>query len=221
MKSRLFQFHPSPRCAKVRKLLEFKGVDYETVEVDYLNRAELLAVSGQIMVPALELAGGEVLVDSAWIVTRMEALFPEPTVLPPVSRGLHLTLSRFFDSAAAPALLRLTMPDLLDYYQRQGAQQLAFFKLVHDNRYGDGFCDRVDAERETSLEQALEILAPLDEALSQRAFLLGRIGLADFALYAMLWRVGFTGELKLPKSLAHLHEFFARMNRLSSLIESQ
>ncbi|HEY2106258.1 MAG TPA: glutathione S-transferase family protein [Candidatus Binataceae bacterium] len=218
MKPRLFQFHPSPLCAKIRKILEFKGLAYEIVEVDYLDRAELLAASGQITVPALELSGGETLVDPESIVPRLEALFPEPALLPPLSRGMHLTLARYFDGAAG-VLMRLAIPDLLEFYRRQGDQQLAFFKLVHDSKYGAGFCDRMSVEQESNFRQALEILAPLDEALNEKAFLLGRLGLADFALYAQLWQLAFTGELKLPKSLANLHEFFSRIDRLSAAIE--
>jgi glutathione S-transferase len=219
MKSRLFQFHPSSRCARIRKILEFKGLPYEIVEVDYLDRAQLLAASGQITVPALELPGGEVLVESPSMVTRLEALFPEPTVLPPASRGLHLTLNRYFEGSAGEVMMRLAIPELLEFYRRHGDQQLAWFRLVHDHRYGAGFCDRMGAERESNLQQAMEILAPLDEALNERAFLLGRIGLADFALYAQLWRLGFTGELRIPNTLANLHEFFGRVDRLSAAIE--
>ena len=219
MKLRLFQFFPSPLCAKIRKILEFKGLDYEIVEVDYINRAELLAASGQIMVPALELPGGEVLVDSAWIVTRLETLYPEPAVLPPISRGLHLTLTRYFEGGAGDVLLRLAIPQLLDFYGRQGQQQLAFFKLMHDSRYGAGFCDRMGTEQESNLRHAMEILGPLDEALNEKAFLFGRLGLADLALYAQLWRLGFTGELRIPSSLANLHAFFNRIDRLSSAID--
>ena len=32
----LYQFATSPFCAKVRKILDFKGLDYRVVEVDYL-----------------------------------------------------------------------------------------------------------------------------------------------------------------------------------------
>ena len=219
MKARLFQFYPSPLCAKVRKILEFKGIAYEIVEVDYLDRGELLAVSGQIEVPALELFGGEVLVDSAWVVTRLEALFPEPALLPSITRGLHLTLTRYFEGGAGDVLMRLAIPEVLEFYRRQGDRQLAMFRLIHDSRYGDGFCDRMEAERESNLQQAMEMLAPLDEALNERAFLLGRLGLADLALYGQLWRVGFTGELRIPKSLANLHEFYHRVDRLSGAIE--
>ena len=42
MTARLFQFHTSPFCAKVCKILDYKGIDYEIVEVDYLERKELL-----------------------------------------------------------------------------------------------------------------------------------------------------------------------------------
>ncbi len=219
MKTRLFQFYPNPLCAKVRKILEFKGLAYAAVEVDYLDRAELLAVSGQIMVPVLELESGEVLTDSTLIVTRLEALYPEPAVLPPPSRGLHVALARYLEGAAAEVLMRAAIPDLMDFYARQGDQQLAFFKLMHDRRHGAGFCDRMAAERESNLRQAQEILAPLDEALSEKAFLLGRLGLADFALYGQLWRLAFTGELKISESLGNLREFFGRIDRLTASLE--
>ena len=72
MKARLFQFLTSPFCAKVRKILDYKGVDYEIIEVDYLERKELLTASGQIMVPALTLESGETIVDSDRIAMRLE-----------------------------------------------------------------------------------------------------------------------------------------------------
>jgi glutathione S-transferase len=219
MNPRLFQLYPDPHCAKVRKLLEFKGISYEVVELNYLDRGELLAASGRIEVPALELPGGEVAAGSEWIVTRLEALFPDPTVLPPRSRGLHLTLARYFESGLGIVLMRAAMPDLLEYYRRQGEQTLAFFRMVQDGRHGAGFCDRMAAEREANLEQARELLAPLDEALSEQAFLLGRLGLADFALYGQLWYLGFTGEVQIPRELSNLREFYDRIDRLSSALE--
>jgi glutathione S-transferase len=97
---------------------------------------------------------------------------------------------------------------------------LAFFRLIHDGRYGAGFCERMAAERDFNLQQAIELLAPLDEALTEKAFLLGRLGLADFALYGQLWRLAFTGEVKIPAEFANLREFFGRLDRLSSVLET-
>ena len=45
MAAKLYQFLGSPFCAKVRKLLAFKGVEFEVIEVDYLERKELLLAS--------------------------------------------------------------------------------------------------------------------------------------------------------------------------------
>src|SRR6185437_12072944 len=69
MKATLYQFATSPFCSKVRKILDYKGFDYQVVEVDYAERKELIAASGQIMVPALRIeipgsSGAETVVDS-------------------------------------------------------------------------------------------------------------------------------------------------------------
>ena len=69
---KLYQFVSSPFCAKVRKILDYKGLDYEIVEVDYLERKELLIASGQLMVPALTLSEGETIADSGRIAMRLE-----------------------------------------------------------------------------------------------------------------------------------------------------
>ena len=98
MAARLYQFLTSPFCAKVRKVLDFKDVDHEIVEVDYLERKELLIASGQLMVPVLALASGETIVDSARIVLRLEELYPEPTILPPSWSGMHQVLAKYIDT---------------------------------------------------------------------------------------------------------------------------
>ncbi len=219
MNTRLFQLYPDPQSAKVRKILEFKGISCEVIEVDFLDRAELFAVSRQIEVPALEIDGGEVAVGSEWIVTRLEALMPEPTVLPPLSRGLHLTLARYFDTGLSEVMMRSAIPDLREFYRRQGDQQLAFFTMVQDARYGAGFCDRMAEASDSNWQLVRELLLPLDEALNEKAFLMGRLGLADFALYGQLWNLGFTGELKIPREFSNLREFFKRIDRLSAAIE--
>src|SRR5229473_138862 len=96
MKLKLYQFHSSPFCAKVRKILDYKGFEYEVVEVDYLDRRALLEVSGQILVPALQF-DNETIVDSNTIANRLEELRPFPTIFPPGSQALHQILTRYFE----------------------------------------------------------------------------------------------------------------------------
>lgn len=219
MKARLYQFHSSPFCAKARKIVEFKGVDHEVVEVDYLERKELLLASGQLYVPVLTLESGETIVDSTRIAMRLEELIPEPTLLPPAWRGIHLALNAYFDNQLEDAIFPAAIADEAAHYRRQGKDREAFWRLIRERKYGTGFVDRVIADSEANWKRAMEALAPFEDALEGKAFLLGRIGLADFALYGQLFYFAFTGELKLPAEMKNLRAFFGRIDRISSAIE--
>jgi glutathione S-transferase len=230
MKATLYQFATSPFCSKVRKILDYKGLDYQIVEVDYVERKELIAASGQIMVPALrledirkDLAGegedAETIVDSDRIAMRLEELCPEPTILPARSRGLHLALTRYIDSEVEEALFCAAVPDEEKYFARQGADRLAMFRFIRDRKYGAGFCDRMEREHETNMVRVRQVLEPFEMALEQGAFLLGGPGLADFALYGQLHFLALTGVLKIPHELARVREFYGRVDRITASLE--
>ncbi|HLX37957.1 MAG TPA: glutathione S-transferase family protein [Candidatus Binataceae bacterium] len=221
MKARLYQFRTSPFCAKVRKILDYKGVDYEIIEVDYLERKELIAASGQILVPALTLETGETIVDSDWIAMRLEEAYPEPTIFPPGQRGLHLALAHYIDSAVEDALFRVAVVDEVEYFRAQGTDRELMFRLIRDRKYGDRFIDRMRDELDANWRRAIEILAPFEEQLGAGvgAFLTGRIGMADFSLYGQLSLTALTGTLKLPESMPHLRAFYARMDRITASVE--
>ncbi len=221
MKARLFQFLTSPFCAKVRKILDYKGIDYETIEVNYLERKELLTASGQIMVPALTLESGETIVNSDRIAMRLEELYPEPTIFPPGQRGLHIALARYIDTAVEDALFRVAVPDELEFFRCQGAEREAMWRLIRERKYGEGFVNLMSDELESNWKIAATVLAPFEEQLGAGvgAFLTGRIGLADFSLYGQLHYAGFTGELKLRESMPNLRAFYGRMDRITSAPE--
>ena len=220
MKAKLYQFHSSPFCAKVRKILDYKGIDYELVEVDYLKRNALLEVSGQLHVPVLQ-NDSEVVIDSTRIALRLEELKPSPTIFPAGFKGLHLALTRYLDEQVEDAVFRVALPDEVAHYRRQGKDREAFFRLIRERKYGAGFCQRMEAERESNLGRMSEVLEPFDDALAVKGSLLGRIGLADFALYGQLWYLGFTGELKIPQRFGNLRAFYGRIDRISAQLEPQ
>ena len=220
MAAKLYQFLTSPFCAKVRKVLDFKDVDYEIVEVDYLERKELLIASGQLMVPVLALASGETIVDSAQIVLRLEELYPEPTIFPPSWSGMHQVLADYIDTQLEDAVFGVSIPDKVTFFRHQGRDREALWRMVRDRKYGTGFVDRMITEHGAQQSRSREALLPFEQALSDRAFLLGRIGLADFALYGQLYSLAFTGELKIPAELRNLRMFFGRMDRISSAPEA-
>jgi glutathione S-transferase len=219
MAARLYQFHSSPFCAKVRKLLAFKGVEFEVVEVDYLERKELVLASGQMMVPALTLEAGETIVDSARIAMRLEELFPEPTIFPAGWRGVHLALADYIDNQLEEAVYAVALADELAHYRRQGVDRAALWRLIRERKFGAGFVDRTISNTPANWERARAALAPFEEQLANLPFLTGRIGLADFSLYGQLFYFAFTGEMKIPAEMKNLRAFFDRVNRISSALE--
>jgi len=219
MAAKLYQFHGSPFCAKVRKLLAFKGVEFEVVEVDYLERKELVLASGQMMVPALTLESGETIVDSARIAMRLEELFPEPSIFPQGWRGVHIALADYIDNQLEEAVYAVALADELAHYRRQGVDREALWRLIRERKFGAGFVDRTIANTAANWERARIGLAPFEEQLAKLPFLTGRIGLADFSLYGQLFYFAFTGEMKIPAEMKNLRAFFDRVDRISSAIE--
>ena len=78
-----FGMAPSPRRARI--LLAEKGISHDTVIVDMMTNEQLgeayRAINPQCTIPALRLAGGEVLTDNAAITAYLEAHTPEPALL--------------------------------------------------------------------------------------------------------------------------------------------
>src|SRR5579863_4164218 len=151
---RLYQFADSPFCAKVRKILDYKGAPYDLVEVDYLNRAELLEASGQLMVPALTLESGETIADSDRIAERLETEYPEPTIFPAEWRGIHRALARYFDTELEDALFRAAIPDEIAHYRKLGTDREALWRLIRERRYGAAFCEQMVRDHAANLDRA-------------------------------------------------------------------
>ena len=214
----LYQFATSPFCAKVRKILDFKGLEYRVVEVDYLERKELVVASRQLMVPALTLEDGETIVDSDRIAARLEERYPEPTIFPPEWRGVHLALAAYFDGAFEDVLFRAALPDEISHYARQGRDREAFYRLIREQNTASVTVTR-HRNHTAHWARALESMAPIDETLSHRAFILGRIGYADFALYGQLSYFAIIGTLKIPAEMENLRAFYGRMDRISATLD--
>ena len=78
---RLYRFAYSTNVERVTLALAHKGIEYESVWVDPADRSEVMRVSGQELVPVVEI-GGEVVADSTRIVRRLEEIQPEPPLYP-------------------------------------------------------------------------------------------------------------------------------------------
>ena len=78
---RLYRFAYSTNVERVTLALEHKGIEYESVWVDPADRSEVVRVSGQELVPVVEI-DGEMVADSTRIVRRLEEIQPDPALYP-------------------------------------------------------------------------------------------------------------------------------------------
>jgi glutathione S-transferase len=88
----------SPFCMKVRAILDYKGVAYESVHP--LKARGLLSRRGTGKVPAIEL-DGQFITDSTDIAHALDARFPDPPLLPddPRERGLCHAIEDWADES--------------------------------------------------------------------------------------------------------------------------
>ena len=78
---RLYRAEWSTNCERVGLALAFKGIEAQSVLIEYSNRAPVEAISGQGLVPVIEDAG-EVINDSVAIMRHLDRRTPDPPALP-------------------------------------------------------------------------------------------------------------------------------------------
>ena len=191
---RLLQFAYSPFAAKVRKCLELKGLEFEIVNVPYLDRRELVALTGGTLhVPVLE-DRGRVMEESARITAYLDETYRPSLREDP----LAVVIEGWADNVLEDVAFRLGSPGVFDRFaELEGgrADTPAFFRLIKERRWGPGCLDAWRSGERSLADRLVSLLRPIGEALAGRPFLLGqRPSLADAAVYGQLFMV----ELALP-----------------------
>jgi glutathione S-transferase len=78
---RLYRAEWSTNCERVGLALAYKGIDAQSVLIEYSNRGPVEAISGQGLVPVIE-DGGEVINDSVAILRHLDRRTPDPPLFP-------------------------------------------------------------------------------------------------------------------------------------------
>jgi glutathione S-transferase len=191
---RLLGFSYSPFVAKVRKCLELKGLPFSYVEVPYLDRRELLALTGgSIQVPVLEDAG-TVVSDSARITAWLDAKHAPNLRADP----LAVLVEAWADNVLEDTVFRIACPRIEPrlgelFGGREDAR--AVWRLLKERKFGPGCLEAWARETEALNGRAVELLEPVARAVASRPFLLGDApSLADAAVFGQLFFL----ELSLP-----------------------
>jgi glutathione S-transferase len=122
---KLIQIPFSHNCVKVRVALSLKGLTYETQAIAPMDRAAVVAASGQGLVPVL-LSDGRAIADSTAILLHLEERHPDPPLVPsdPAARAECLILEDWADLAFMAISRRIAYGNVLS---RPGRLASLFF----------------------------------------------------------------------------------------------
>jgi glutathione S-transferase len=189
---RLFQFPYSPFAAKVRTCLAAKQLACEVVDVPYLDRRELIAATGRLMVPVL-IDGAVVVDDSPRITAYLDEKYA-PSLRAGPFGSLAVVFEQWADEHLEEAAFRFACPGL---ERRIGGndpgrevEARAMFRLIKERRYGAGCIDAWARDAAKLEAQVVSMLEPTVQAVQARPFILGdALSLADAAVAAQLFMV--------------------------------
>ncbi len=159
---RLYRAEWSTNCERVGLALARKGIEAQSVLIEYSNRAPVEAISGQGLVPVIEDAG-EVINDSVAILRHLDRRTPDPPLFPadPTCRaGVEIFIG-WFESVykAAPNAIEAEL-------QRDDADA--------------ALVERLGAEMASRLDVFEGLLAGGDYLVA------GQLSAADFVAYPFL-----------------------------------
>lgn len=180
----LHQYDLSPFSEKIRKILAAKDAPWRAVTQSmWLPRPHLTPVTGAFRrIPVLQI-GADVYCDTRLIARKLDALFPDPPLVPPgleaASDALTQWADRYVFGITVPQVFTelgpMLPPQLLEDRKnmRPDLDPVALAALVPDFR-----------------NELRVFAAGLDRTLARGGFLLGeRFGLADASVYHVLWFV--------------------------------
>ncbi len=134
----------STNCERVALALAHKGLEADSVVIDYADRSEVERVSGQGLVPVIE-DGGEVIADSVAIMRHLEATRPEAPLFPdsePARAQVDLFIEWFNE-------VWKVAPNALEDELETGSPNLALVEQYEQRLDGDlDFFERLLAGRD-------------------------------------------------------------------------
>jgi glutathione S-transferase len=122
---KLIQIPFSHNCLKVRVALGLKGLTCQTQDIAPMDRAAVVAASGQGLVPVL-LDDGHAIADSTRILLYLEERHPDPPLVPrePAGRAECLVLEDWADQAFMELSRRIAYGTILNCTSRDAAKPL-------------------------------------------------------------------------------------------------
>jgi len=174
---------PSPFSWRIRYAFAHKGVPVEFRPTRFADVETIRALSGQDKVPIV-VDGDRVIHDSWNIATHLETRFPDHPSLFGGSAGQALTrhINHWSSTTLGPAIRRVISADFIYCL---AAEDRPYFRRSREAAFGctlEAYC----ADRDRWLAELDVAIAPLEQTLSEQAYVAGaNPGYADYLLFSV------------------------------------
>ncbi|HVL87962.1 MAG TPA: glutathione S-transferase family protein [Candidatus Thermoplasmatota archaeon] len=211
--ARLFHLGPSHYCEKARKILQFKRIPFELVDVPYGNHQQVIRETGQDYVPAVVTTEGKPVL---WpeIADWAQRERPEPTLYPGAGPAHVRARCRVIEHWAHNVVEELVWRYVVADVPERIADPQARWVFVELQERKRGPLEAMAARKGEFLAGVKEVCGLMQGVLADNAYFLGdKPSLADFALYGALHPLGFSGN-EIPREFAPLRTWHERVDRL-------
>jgi glutathione S-transferase len=212
----LVQVPWSPFCIVQRRILEYAGAKFKTINIPNGDRSLVWKLSRERYYQVPVLKDGKTVVfetdDTSQVVAKyinekfVLGLFPHDWV------GVQQVVWRYIENDIEGLTFRLN-----DIYWREmvpKSDRLLFLRHK-ERKFGRGCIDQWTEQQADMVRQLECALVPCEQMLNDKPFLLGpRPLFVDFDLYGMLGNFLYSGHYHLPAAHTQLREWHQRMKAI-------
>jgi glutathione S-transferase len=209
----LVQFPWSPFCIVQRRILEFSGVRFKTVNIPNGERSLVWKLTRERYYQVPVIKDGRSVVFETGEASQVIAKYLDNKLrlglFPPEWRGIQSILWRCIEDDIEGASFRLN-----DIYWKEFVPQSDRLRFLRhkERKFGRGCIEAWRGQQRELLRQLEERLVPFEDMLASKPFLLdARPRFVDFDLFGMLENFLYSGHYKLPAAHPQIRRWHRRM----------
>lgn len=212
----LIQFPWSPFCIAQRRILEFSGTRFKITNIPNGDRSLVWKLTKERYYGVPIVRDGRQVVFETDEESQVIAKYLDSKLnlglFPGWLEGVQEILWRYIENEVEGAGFRLN-----DIYWKEivPASDRVRFLRHKERKFGRGCLNQWRAQQKEWLAQLSHRLAPFEEMLIHRSFLLDdRPRFVDFDLAGMLGNFLYNGHYRLPRAHPRIRQWYTRMARL-------
>ncbi len=204
----LFQEPFSHWCIKVRKIMYYKKIKYESKDVGYHDKRELIKATGQDYVPAIVNDGQVITYPN--IPDYLEKMITNPTIYPNGTRALAKAIENWAHYRLEEIVWRYVVVDFPKTF-KDDLERWVFVEIQELKRGPMELMEVRRPELKADMESHFQIL---EEMLKEHQFLLSeKPSLADFAVYGAVHPLRYSGN-QFPEKFDKLRAWYDSIDRI-------